>query len=87
MEFEKVQKEILNHRPFPGSMLKQQKERFCAKSHILCKKEIFSAESKKYCAKVNLSGKNNKGFTMLLYYDIMLKDGDLQTLSKVGLNM
>ena len=39
---------------------KQQKERFCAKSHILCKQEIFSAESKKCSAEVNLSGKIDK---------------------------
>ena len=48
MQFEQFKKEIINSK----------KERFCAKSHILCKKEIFSTGSKECCAKLKLSGKN-----------------------------
>ena len=50
----KVKKEIINRK----------NERFCAKSHILCKKEVFSAESKKCCTNVSLKWKNLYGLTV-----------------------
>ena len=52
------------------------------------KREKFSVESEKCCAKVNLSVKKiDLRFVTMLQFDIMLKDGDLQNLSKEDLNM
>ena len=73
MQFEKVKKEIIN----------KQKESFCAKSYIMIQKKIFSPESKKCCQ--SKWKKLIKGLNNVTKYDIMLKDGDLQNLSKVDL--
>ena len=65
MHFDNAKKKKRDH--------KQQKWRFCTKLHIFCKREIFSAESKKCCAEVNLSVKIDNGFNNVTTYDILLK--------------
>ena len=47
MQFEKVKKEVINS-----------KKRDFVQNHTFYAKNIYFAESKKCCAKVNLSGKN-----------------------------
>ena len=57
-------------------------------NHPLYAKKRLSAESKRCCTKINLRGEivqvlNNYN----AIYEIILKDGDLQNVSKLGLNM